>query len=39
MKRIIYYFKKDIVLTVSWGLAAASAFLVLTGVHLEYCGV
>ena len=28
MKRIIYYFKKDIVLTVSWGLAAASAFLV-----------
>lgn len=48
MKRIIYYFKKDIVLTVSWVLAAASAFLVrpdkgyvviLTGVHLEYCGV
>lgn len=28
MKRIIYYFKKDIVLTVSWVLAAASAFLV-----------
>jgi len=28
MKKIIYYFKKDIVLTVSWGLAAASAFLV-----------
>ena len=28
MKRIIYYFKKDIVLTVSWGLAAASVFLV-----------
>ena len=28
MKRIIYYLKKDIVLTVSWVLAAASAFLV-----------
>ena len=28
MKRIIYYLKKDIVLTVSWVLAIASAFLV-----------
>ena len=28
MNRVIYYLKKDIVLTVSWVLAAASAFLV-----------
>ena len=28
MNRVIYYLKKDIVLTVSWVLAIASAFLV-----------